>query len=249
MATNDSPSTANIENFKDQFLTILSHELRTPMTITKGYISMILEGTAGEINPKVRDFLTEIYNGNERLIRLVNDMEKVVQIDTNQFVYDIQPTPIFPVVSEIVSKLTPKARNKEINVRLTIPDDPYLSVLTDKNRLTEVLFCLIENAIKFTDNGEVVIGSEESVVNSVKCLVIKVKDTGIGIPEHFHSQIFHKFTHVNYTLTDQRGGTGLGLYIAKKLLEAMNSSIWVESKEGVGSTFSISLPLAIGKAQ
>jgi signal transduction histidine kinase len=237
------------EELKNQFLTILSHELRTPMTITKGYISMLLEGIAGELNPKAKEFLQEIYDGNERLIKLVNDMEKVVQIDTHELHFDIKPVSIFAVAAKVVGQLSQKAKEKKLDIILTIPDDPFLSVLADQTFLYEVIHCLVENAIKFTDEGEIVISEEQAVINGRKSLVIKVKDTGIGIPEGFHRRIFGKFAHVNFTLTDQRGGTGLGLYIAKELLESMEGTIWVESKEKEGSTFFFSLPLALGKTQ
>lgn len=232
----------NSEQTKSDFVTILAHELRTPMTITKGYLSMILEGNAGSIPLRVREFLQEVYEGNEKLIKLVYDMERVVQIDNHAVQYDIKKIKPFNFILEEINKLNQKAREKNIILRVNLPKTADFQILADLEIFREIFRRVLENAIKFTDKGQVVVSAEEQIIDGEKFSIIKIADTGIGISKNALEHIFEKMYHANLTLTDQRGGVGLGLYIVKKLSEGMKAKVWAESLENDGSVFFIALP-------
>ncbi len=229
-----------LQALKDEFVFIAAHELKTPVAAIKGYLSIINDGLAGPVSDQVKGFITKVLNANARLIRLVEDLLEVARSDAGKIKVDVVKTDIVPVVNETLSELKPLADEKGIKMVYT-PLTPTPAVMADNGRVREVLVNLIGNAIKYTvGNGSIEISHETTEKN----LVTHIKDHGLGISKDAQAKLFTKFYRVATKDTANISGTGLGLFIVKQIIEKMNGTIYVESAEGQGSTFSFSLPLA-----
>lgn len=227
-----------LEDEKQEFLAVMSHELRTPMTGVKGYLSMILDGDAGEISPDVREYIAHAYVANDRLIRLVDRMAKTVAVQEGKIKLKIQKVDLTENLELLTTDFQIPAKEKGL---ILVYEKPKKKIfcLADPDRLREVLLNLISNAIKFTDKGKVKISHR--AVNS--WAVVDISDTGRGIKKENQARIFEIFTKTNLKLSSQEKGTGLGLYLARRLAEAQGGKVWLEeSSEGKGSTFSAGFP-------
>ncbi len=227
---------------KNHFIGFLAHELRSPMAVTKGYISMILEGTAGPISGKVEEFLKEVYESNERLIKLVNDMERVVQVDNGAVKFSPEAVPLATVISEVAAGFKEKIEKKGLTLRFVLPDDPNLAIVADRACFTEVVSRLLENAAKFTDKGEISLATRLEAIDGRDMVTLTVSDTGLGISKEDAVRVFEKFGKGGPKFTAHRGGTGLGLYIVKKLTDDMGGRVSFRSEAGQGSSFFVSFP-------
>jgi signal transduction histidine kinase len=227
-----------LDKMKDEFLAIASHELRTPMAAIKGFISLVLSGEAGKLEPQSKDYLRQAYQGNERLIKLISDLLSVSRIESGRAEYMMMEFDPQEIVEDVIGELEPEARHKELFLRQKrLPFKVY--VKGDPEKLKEVIFNLLSNGIKFTDHG----GVELTYEVSDSKLTVRVTDTGEGIDEKSQDLIFKKFQQLGPLLKRRPGGTGLGLYIARRYLEAMGGKIWLqESEVGKGSTFAFQLP-------
>jgi len=227
---------------KDQFVFIAAHELRTPVTVIKGYASMALEEGAGAANEKVTKYLKGVEQANERLLQLVEDLLEVARSEAGKIVIRVQPVDIRKPIVATVEELKQLAKKKSISLDYQSPQN-LPDVLADEDRVREVAMNLINNAIKYTpSNGHVWVSHEIRE----KEVVTSVKDDGFGIPKEDQEKLFKKFYRVRTEQTQSIEGTGLGLFIVKELVEKMGGKIWVESEEGKGSTFSFSLPVSTG---
>jgi len=232
----------SLDEMKDEFLSITSHELRAPMTAIKGYLSMVLEGDFGEIPNSIKDILKEVYKSNERLIKLVEDVLNISRIEQGRLEYNIEAVNLAQSIQELKETLGAKAQNKRLYLKIN-PVDPHLYVLADHDKLQQVLINLVDNAIKFTQKGGVEIKTKITKTKPPMVL-IEVIDTGIGIAHKEQKLLFQKFQQLGKVLTRQSGGTGLGLYICKQLVEKMGGKIWLEkSTLGKGSVFAFTIPL------
>ncbi|MEK7627203.1 MAG: ATP-binding protein [Patescibacteria group bacterium] len=226
---------------KSEFLSIASHQLRTPLSIIKGYISVILEGDTGEINDKQKDYLGRVYRSNEKLIMLVSDFLNLSRIESGRIIYDFSPISVFSFTENIVEELRPKAVAKNLILKFNkSADNDSFIIYGDKNTLAQVLFNIIDNGIRYTERGSV----EIDLINDNENVVWKIRDTGAGINDEENKNLFQKMKRgerISHIYTE---GTGLGLYIAKKIINAHNGSIWAES-EGVdkGSIFYVKIPV------
>lgn len=230
----------HLDEMKNEFISIASHELRTPMTSIKGYISMILNGDAGELTDETQEFLEEAYRSNEQMIKLVNDMLDVSRIERGQLEFEFQDVDASKVISEAYTRMKPMADDDKDTMIFedNLPKDT--KVLVDSSRLQQVIQNLLENAIKFTEEGEI-----KLMANKIDNMVeIRVKDNGIGISKEDQKKLFQKFYQVRSGLSRPKGGTGLGLYITKNIIEGMGGNIWMESEEGKGATFIFTVPLS-----
>lgn len=230
--TNDK----EFEEMREDFLNIAAHDLRTPATIIKDYVTRILEGEAGEISEKARWMLKEVYVGNERSIRLIGDFLSVSRLERGRLKIDPKISDLAEIVETCVKGLLSKAQKKDLTFKYKRQSLP--KVLADKEKTLQVLNNLVENAIKFTGKGGITISHE---VNNEK-VITHISDTGAGIDEKFQKHLFEKFMRKS----EETGlvGLGLGLYICKMIIDGSNGEIWAESKAGKGSTFSFSLPIA-----
>ena len=229
-----------LDKLKDEFVSLASHELRTPMTAIKGSLSTILDGYTGQINASTKEFLTAAFNENDRLIRLVNNLLNISRIEAGRITFTITKIDLDKLIKEVVKNLQMSATEK--NLTLMYKDDNLPSIIMgDEDKVKEILINLIGNALKFTHQGGVTV----SVFEKDNQVTTAVSDTGHGIAKEDQDLLFKKFSQVRGSYAKQSGGTGLGLYISKKMIEGMKGNIWLESEVGKGSTFYFSLPKAL----
>ncbi len=221
---------------KSEFISIASHQLRTPLTAIKGFISLILEGTYGPPPPKIEDALNKVYASNERLIQLVEDLLNLSRIESGRLEYKIEPAHIEDLLNELYATFQIITKKKGLELNLRLPATPLPTVSVDFFKLREVISNVIDNAIKYTKEGSVTI--KAGLTEDQTKVRVSVKDTGIGVPLDEMGNLFQKFSRGKDTTRLHANGTGLGLYVGKQMLEAMGGRVWVESEgEGKGSTF------------
>lgn len=233
-----------LDKLKDEFVSLASHELRTPMTVIKSYIWLLLEGKVGEISEKQKTYLDRTYTSANRLIAMVNDMLNISRIESGRFTVEPKPMSMVSLITEVVSEMQARAAEQQLNLLFETPQIAPPMVNADSDRIKQVLINLIGNSLKFTPkSGSITLSIEQKD----GYLITHVKDNGQGIKAEDMEKLFKKFNMLggNY-LTKQTGqGTGLGLYLSKSLVELHKGRIWVESDgEGKGSTFSFTLPIA-----
>ncbi len=231
----DISEAVEIFKIKDEFLSIAAHDLRTPSAAIRGFLSRVLDGDAGEISEKARDLLQSAYDGNLRLIKLVDDFLVMSRIERGKIIVEPVVGSLESAVEKVVKENSEIAKGKNLYLDYKKVDLP--NVLIDEEKIIELLNNLIANAIKFTEKGGITITHEITD----KEVITKVADTGIGISKEAQGRLFQKYQKVNLKESIQ-SGLGLGLYICRLIIEKHNGRIWVESEEGKGSTFSFSLP-------
>lgn len=229
-----------IEEIKSDFISIVSHELRTPLTAIKGFLSMVLKQDFGQLSDKQFHYLSRVYQSNQRMIDLVEDLLDVSYIESGKINLTIRPVAMETVLNEVVSELAGKGAANQIMIKVKRRTRLPL-VLADETRLHQILLNLVDNAIKYSAPGTEVdidfqISSDE--------LVTVISDHGVGITKSQIDRLFTKFGRIYNPMSVQAGGTGLGLYIVKNLVESHGGRIWVTSQEGKGSKFRFSLPIA-----
>src|SRR3989344_2570056 len=232
-----------VDELKDEFVSLASHELRTPMTVIKSYVWMLLNGKMGELNQNQKIYLERTFSSTDGLIKLINDMLNISRIESGRLTIDPTPTDIGKLASEVVTEMQTKSAEAGIHLSYTNPHSPLI-VKADAGRIKEVLINLIGNSLKFTHKDGSIIATVDS--DRQGFVLVKVKDTGRGISSFDMLKLFKKFNMVGNThLTKERGqGTGLGLYLSKSLIELHGGKIWVESEgQNKGATFSFTLPI------
>ncbi|MGK7923473.1 MAG: ATP-binding protein [Trichodesmium sp.] len=230
-----------LDRLKDEFLANTSHELRTPLNGIIGIGEFLLEGGTGELNPVTTSNLTMIVSSARRLSNLVNDILDFSKIRHHTLELQIRAIDIRGVVQSVVAlNQVLVSKNKNLQLVDAIPTD-IPPVSADENRLQQILYNLIGNAIKFTDSGKVEISAHQ---NQSTEITITISDTGIGIPPDKLDRIFESFEQAEGSTARKYGGTGLGLAVTKQLVELHGGRIWVESEVGVGSRFSFTLPIS-----
>jgi signal transduction histidine kinase len=235
-----------LDRAKDEFISIASHELRNPMAIIKGNISMILSGDTGNINDEVKDVLTDMMIAVERQIRLVNELLDISRIEAGVINFNLYPSIQMGQVAQLLaSSLKSVAGDQNIELKIKLPEEPLPPVQADHDKISQVLINLVTNAMKFTTKGSVLIEVKQKDEYVLTC----VTDTGVGIPQDQRSELFKKFSKATApTPGTISAGSGLGLYISKKYVEKQGGDIWLERSEpDVGSTFCFSLPISNSK--
>jgi len=253
-----------LDNAKTEFISIASHQLRTPLTAIKGFLSLILEGTYGQINTEVRGALDKVYLSGEQLIQLVEDLLNVSRIESGRMQFTFDKGDVTDIIKELYANFTLAAKSKNLYLEIKLPEDEIPEIVMDKVKIREVVSNLIDNALKYSDKGGVTITAEiikkgmESAprspltVNSEKgapidgdAVRITVSDTGVGIPAEEMPYLFKKFSRGKDIARLHVGGTGLGIYVAKNIMEAHHGRVWVESEgAGKGSRFIMELPIS-----
>lgn len=226
---------------KSQFITIVTHELKIPMTSIRGYADLIRQGTVGPVTEKQAQFLDTIRNNVDRMADLVSDLSDISRIDTGRLKVDLQPVSINDYVRETIANLRPQFEQKSQAIKIELDPDLPL-VLVDRVRLVQILTNLLSNANKYTpEQGAISIsGSRQGLA-----LRIAIQDTGIGLSESEQAQLFSQFFRSEAPEAREQTGWGLGLYVTRRLLELMQGEIGVESTAGEGSTFWFTLPIAV----
>lgn len=231
---------ANIENIQSDFVSLASHQLRTPLSAIKWYSEMLLSKKQGPLTSKQLQYLREIYRSNERAINLVNDLLDVSRIQEGNIHLELRPTRLEGVVEEVIDNFTMLIKSSGVTINFEIINGPLPAIETDREKLKRVIVNLLSNAIRYTEaKGKIRIALEK-VKNKMK---VSVEDDGVGIPKKDQARIFSKFFRSVKVIKLAPEGTGLGLFIARSLVEAMGGKISFTSEEDKGSTFYFVLPI------
>lgn len=226
-----------VDQLKNDFLSVATHELRAPMTVIKGSIENLEDGIAGTVDDKGRQTLQQIAAETDRLNNLVTDLLNVSRLEQGRISYNVAITDTREICQRIVSNFRAKAQEKGLDISYDSPESPEL-VSVDPGRMTEIMTNLIDNAIKYSRVGSVTV-SHKSTSDQV---VLSVRDTGIGMAAQDRERLFSRFYRVQNEDTKAIPGTGLGLWIIKQYVEAMHGSIHVDSMVDVGTEFVVTFP-------
>lgn len=231
-----------LQELKNEFVFIAAHELRTPVTAIRGYLSMVFDDEAASLSDKVKKYLSIVSQSNERLIQLVNDILEIARSEAGRMQIQVSSTDIKESVRAILAEVKPLADTKKINI---IYDDKISSslILADPARLKEVIMNFVSNAIKYNNDGGWVKVYHEAKDNMI---LTHVEDNGFGMSQEEQQHMFEKFFRADTGKIKAIQGTGLGLFITRELVEKMNGKVWLKSEEGKGTTFSFSLPISPG---
>ena len=229
-----------VDKAKIEFVSLASHQLRTPLSSINWYTEMLIAGDAGKTTQKQKKFLEEIYRGSKRMVDLVNSLLNVSRLELGTFMITPQQTSLADLATAAVKELDPLVKNRHQSLSVSI--DPKLPALMIDPKLTTIIFQnLLSNAVKYTSDG----GSIQLDVSQKDSdVLIKVTDTGLGIPDAQKGQIFTKLFRADNVRETDTEGTGLGLYLVKSILDATGGKVWFDSTVGKGSTFYATIPLS-----
>jgi signal transduction histidine kinase len=229
-----------VDAMKDDFISMASHELRTPVTVIRGYATMMLEeADKMGINAEAKENLSIINISSERLNGLVEDLLNVSRIEQGRMKMNVAEMEAWPMIEETVKEMKIQADNKGLALLAVLEPNTKSLIGADKDRLKQVLINIIGNSIKYTPSGSV----EVKALNRDNNLVIVVKDTGIGMTAKQREHLFEKFYRVKTKQTEEIVGTGLGLWITKQIIELMKGTIMIDSMENVGTQVTLEFPL------
>ena len=226
---------------KDDFIAIASHQLRSPLTAVKGYLSMLEEGDYGDLSTDQRQVLTQLTLSTNELINLISDMLSVSRINAQRFELSRAPVALEEVIQNVVREFQPLAVRKGLTVEVHVPHPELGALRLDPLRIRQVIANLIDNAIKYTERGTVRV----SLRREDNEVVFTVTDTGIGIPEDEKGNMFAKFYRAANARSIVVAGSGLGLYVVKRIVEDHGGHCIMDSREGKGSTFGFRIPTAV----
>ena len=237
-----------LDNAKSEFISIASHQLRTPLTAIKGFISLMLEGSYGKMAPEQVDVLNKVYSSNERLVNLVEDLLNISRIESGRMEFQFDKWKIEDICQEVIDTFVLRAKEHKLYLEYKKPDQQLPELIIDGVKVREVISNLVDNAIKYTLEGKG--GVTLKVEQRGESIRVTISDTGIGIPESELPYLFAKFSRGKDTSRLNTGGTGLGLYVGKTMIENNGGKIWAESDgQGLGSRFIIELPIVKRKEE
>lgn len=228
-----------IENYRKEFIGDISHELKTPIFAIQGFVETLLNGALEdeEVN---REFLKKTMRNVNRLIYLTKDLMEISKLETGELKSEIEPFYLYEVVHDVIESLQHKAERDDVEIKLK-EFDRNLRVKADKNQIKQVLINLIENGVKYNIKGGSVILDVEFYKKDKSRILLKIKDTGIGIDEADLPRVTERFFRVDKSRSRERGGTGLGLAIVKHIIEAHGERLYFDSKINEGTVFKFTL--------
>ncbi len=227
-----------LDETKDDFISMASHQLRTPLTSVKGYLSMVLEGDAGEVTDMQRKMLDQSFVSSQRMVSLIADLLNVSRLKTGKFVIERKRLQLQDVVQEEVNQLVETAASRKQTLKYVKPAR-FPELMIDETKIRQVIMNFIDNAIYYTPNGGNITVTLKETPTSIE---LRVKDNGIGVPKHELPRLFTKFYRAGNARRARPDGTGLGLFMAKKVIIAQGGAVIIESEEGKGSTFGFVFP-------
>lgn len=229
-----------IDQRKSEFVSIVSHQLRTPITAIKGYASMILEESYGAIPASLKTPIEKIFLSSKRLAEMVNDFLDLSKIEQGKMSYNFTSVDIKKMLKDIEEEFTPIAKKKGLRLEFNLGGEESCIVTADEGKIRQIFTNIIDNSIKYTPEGSVDISLEKNTEEGK--IIVRIKDTGIGLSQDDIHHLFGKFTRGEGGQKEYTEGSGLGLYVAKQMLEAHHGKIWVDSQGiGKGSEFVIEL--------
>lgn len=229
-----------MDEMKSTFISLASHELKTPLTSIKGYLRLVIDGKVGELAAAQKQFFEKIFEAAERLHLLVDDLLDISKIESGHIQMEMKAADIRQLLLDEIEVFMPQAHSKSIELGKTVPDElPFISC--DQKWIKEAVDNLISNALKYTPRGGHIAIAAEQAPEGLK---IAVTDTGIGIQPQELDRIFQPFHHLYKTGLEGEKSTGLGLSLVKRIMEAHGGKVAVQSQEGKGSTFTLFLPNA-----
>ncbi|MCA9318108.1 hypothetical protein KDA06_00520 [Candidatus Saccharibacteria bacterium] len=230
-----------LDETKDEFISMASHQMRTPLTSVKGYLSMVLDGDVGKLNKQQEELLKQSFLSSQRMVNLISDLLNLSRLNTGKFVIDATSVDLRDVVEQELMQLREVAKSRDIALDYTRPESfPVLQI--DENKMHQVVMNFIDNAVYYTPNGGTV---SVSLVETPTTIEYRVKDTGIGVPREVQRHLFTKFYRAENAKRARPDGTGLGLFMAKKVIVAQGGAVIFESEEGKGSTFGFRFSKAV----
>ena len=227
-----------LDEAKDEFISMASHQLRTPLTSVKGYISMILEGDAGDINDLQKKFLNQAFISSQRMVYLISDLLNVSRLKTGKFVIENSETYLPDTVEQELKQLDETVKARGLKLEYKKPKN-FPTVMLDEEKIRQVIMNFADNAIYYTPSGGKIVVELKATNSTIE---YAVKDSGIGVPRHEQHHLFTKFYRAVNARKARPDGTGLGLFMAKKVITAQGGAIIFNSTEGKGSTFGFTFP-------
>jgi signal transduction histidine kinase len=227
-----------LDEAKDEFISMASHQLRTPLTTIKGYLSMILDGDTGVVKKDQKDMIQHAFDSSQRMVYLIADLLNVSRMQTGKFAIENSPTNLAEVLVGEVDQLKNQAKAKDVELTYNKPASfPTLNL--DENKIRQVLMNFLDNALHYTPNGGKIEAKLEATPDSV---VYTVTDNGVGVPKDVQHHLFTKFYRADNARKMRPDGTGLGLFMAKKVIVSQGGALIFKSTEGQGSTFGFTFP-------
>ena len=228
-----------LDEAKDEFVSMASHQLRTPLTSVKGYIDMVMEGDAGKITDMQKHLLGEAFTSSERMVHLINDFLNVSRLQTGKFMIDRRPVDLAKLVAQEVDSLRTTASQRQLTLGYKA-DVKLPQLYLDEGKMRQVIMNFIDNALYYSKENSTI---QINLKRDGDSLCLTVKDTGIGVPESEQAQLFAKFFRASNARKQRPDGTGVGLFLAKKVITAHSGTMIFSSIEGQGSTFGFMLPI------
>jgi len=232
-----------IERMKDEFVSIASHQLKTPLTAISWFIEVLNKGDLGKLNKKQKEYMKDVYQSNKRMIKLVNDLLNVSRLDTGMLKIEPKPMQFEKIIEDVIEGQEILIAEKQCKVTFEKPKKKLPAVLLDESLIKQVVHNLLTNAIRYSKpiKGKVLIKLELRDKN--KDYLLTVSDNGIGIPKNKQQRIFEKFFRTDEAQKMESEGSGLGLYISKMIIKSSGGQIWFESEKNKGAKFYVSIPL------
>ncbi len=231
---------SDADQIKTEFISVASHQMRTPLSAIKWSLKMVMDGDMGQLSPEQKDVLRKGYMSNERMIGLINDLLNVSRIEEGRFQYQFQPTQLEEVVDHALEELRSEIETRKIQFSYAPPRERFPPLNLDEQKIKLALQNVLDNAFKYTQKGGKVWLSLDREDGQ---LHIRVRDSGVGIPQHQQHRIFSKFFRADNVIRMQTEGSGLGLFIVKKIIEHHGGRVWFESREEHGTTVHMTIPL------
>jgi len=228
-----------VDKAKTEFVSLASHQLRTPLSSINWYTEMLISGDAGKINKIQKEYLQEVYTGSKRMVDLVNALLNVSRIELGTFAVDPEPIKVVEIGKSVLNELEPTIKEKKVKIIKKFSEN--IPVIQADPKLLRIVFQnLLSNAIKYTPgNGTVIL----DISKDKKFILCKIKDTGMGIPKKQQKDIFTKLFRADNVRATDTEGTGLGLYIVKAIIDHSGGKIWFSSEKNKGTAFNVKIPL------